>query len=164
MSLDPLIRRYDTRNDSWITPLNATNPPPARFDHCVCLNSAGKFFVFGGRNNFDGALDDIAMYDTVTNEWVNIMPLVGRSPIARLRPTCGCPGNYTFVVMGGVAVEYGSALEDGLWSFDIRTRMWTNTSTIGSVGNPITNYINSRTISSFNFLCNISRLDIYACT
>lgn len=83
---------------------------------------SGLVYLFGGVRDEDDYLDRTAIYDPATNLVTELAPPV--RPAARVRPAVAYdPPRQRFVLFGGVRDQRSQRFDD-LWTFDPRTREW----------------------------------------
>src|SRR5688572_25852879 len=71
---------YSISSNAWKRRADA---PTARSGHSAYFTPDDKMIVFGGYNNQGGALQDLQIYDPMTDTWNTITPDDGTPPIPR---------------------------------------------------------------------------------
>ncbi len=99
--------------------IGAANPPPARFDHILALDTANnKLVVFGGRDG-SKTLGDTWVYDLTANLWREVKPAT--APEARFGHAAAFdPRSRRVLIFAGQA---GGFFND-VWAFDAAQETW----------------------------------------
>ena len=115
-----------------------SNVPPAMYEPCEWVDTAGNFWLFGG--NAGGATNTLWKYDPVTNEWVWLhgsssgspAPVFGTQGVANPNNTPGArawgitswtDASNNLWLFGGYLNSLGYTQD--LWKYDIPTNEWT---------------------------------------
>ena len=107
--------------------LDAANPPPARFDHTLTLDTAAnKLVLFGGRDG-SKTLGDSWVFDLASNTWREVK--ASPSPEARFGHSAAYdPKSRRVLIFAGQA----SGFFNDVWAFDAAKETWQKLETKGT--------------------------------
>ncbi|MGH2593211.1 MAG: Kelch repeat-containing protein, partial [Anaerolineae bacterium] len=109
------------------TPIAAANPPPARFDHTITLDTANnKLVVFGGRDG-SKTLGDTWIYDLKSNAWREVK--ASPAPEARLGHAAAFDAKSKRVL---IFAGQASGFFNDVWAFDAAEETWQKLETKGT--------------------------------
>uniref|UniRef100_A0A914WP69 Kelch domain-containing protein 3 n=1 Tax=Plectus sambesii TaxID=2011161 RepID=A0A914WP69_9BILA len=101
--------------------------PYQRYGH-TAVEYRGKAYIWGGRNDIDGASGLLHEYDPVSNSW-RLLPTMGRAPPARDGHSA-CVIDDLMVVFGGFEEEFQRFSQE-TFVFNFRTNRWSELKTFG---------------------------------
>jgi N-acetylneuraminic acid mutarotase len=113
---------YDSARNLW-TEIFPTIKPTARSGHLMVYDSFNqKTILFGGWNEGVGLMNDTWVYDSQSNQWVNVSPSI--SPALRQsQAMCYDPIFHKVILFGGYR-SVGPHFND-TWAFDYLSNSWT---------------------------------------
>ncbi|KAF9321182.1 hypothetical protein BG006_002663, partial [Podila minutissima] len=116
------LSQYSFRNSTW-SPTNAFRMPTERDSPClVSAYNGTKLVLFGGIQRGLEPMNDIYIYEIVTNMWIHGEP--GTSTRARASAACGVSGDY-FITFGGYAHKRTRVPPQELTSvYNLKTNKW----------------------------------------
>ena len=100
--------------------------PGPRQQHCFLQYNANFALLFGGQNIQSTPLNDVHLYNLVTNRWLNVVTF-GHVPSPRVNPICFAINSTTIYVYGGYdSDEYATYAEvfSDIYSLDIPSLTW----------------------------------------
>ena len=129
-SADIDVHRFDVSSRSWeLVKTRSKKDDPylapcakSRYGHSACSYN-GKMYVFGGRNDDDGAINPVSCLDIATNSWVSCLTS-GQVPEARDGHGCTMIGPVMFIHGGYCEME--SRFTNTLYGLNLETLVWEN--------------------------------------
>jgi N-acetylneuraminic acid mutarotase len=114
--------KYDSARNIWCE-IIPTNKPSARSGHKMVYDSFNqKTILFGGYNEIFGLRNDIWLYDSQSNQWTEVFPLV--SPDSRQSHAMCYDPEYRKIIMFGGYRESVFNFDD-TWVYDYSINLWT---------------------------------------
>ncbi|XP_046398520.1 multiple epidermal growth factor-like domains protein 8 [Ischnura elegans] len=102
-----------------------------RFGHSLVMDRRSALWIFGGYSLSNGLLNDIRMFDTRNNTWMQVtVDSTGKASMPQGRyfhAAAAVHSRREVFIYGGLASE-GRALDD-LWKFGIKNHRWTKIET-----------------------------------
>ncbi len=121
--------------------ISAANPPPARFDHTLTLDTANnKLVVFGGRDG-SKTLGDTWVYDLKSNAWREVKP--SPAPGARFGHAAAFDAKAKRVL---IFAGQADGFFNDVWAFDAARETWQKLETKGSA--PVARYGTSAVVDA----------------
>ncbi|KAG0084168.1 hypothetical protein BGZ93_001362 [Podila epicladia] len=116
------LLQYNFQDSTW-APTNAFRMPTERDSPClVSAYNGTKLVLFGGIQGGLEPMNDIYVYDVVTNRWLQGEP--GTSTRARASAACGVSGDY-FITFGGYGHKITRVPPQELTSvYNLKTNKW----------------------------------------
>ena len=117
------IWTFDAASFTW-DKADSTNPPPARLSPGMVYDPDNhQLILFGGYGEQD-RLGDTWLYNLFENKWEEVSPVHGPPPRSDTAMAYD-QENQVVIMFGGYCQEDSRELCDDTWSFDPRTRTWT---------------------------------------
>ena len=117
------VRTFNLETHKWalIEPADARAPcPKPRAGHSAILHN-NCMYVFGGKDDDNGKLNDLWKFDLAANSWTNIETATGTPPMARAGHTANVYEGKIFI-FGGI-FEVTKELND-CHMYDIENNRW----------------------------------------
>ena len=117
------IWTYDSTSNLW-REIKPTNKPSARTGHTMVYDSFNrKTILFGGWDETFGLRNDIWIYNSQSNQWTEVFPLLISPDRRQSHAMCYDPVYHKVILFGGYG-GVSSHLND-TWVYDYSINMWT---------------------------------------
>jgi N-acetylneuraminic acid mutarotase len=116
---------YDLSGNQW-TELFPKSTPPARYGHTlVYMKDFGLTAMFGGfRMSNDQPQNDLWVFNTGKNTWVNITPAVNPVPRRGYHAMSYDESKKLVIIFGGAALSSGTNTMNDTWEYDPVGNKW----------------------------------------